>query len=155
MATSSVQLMAARRALSPLLAVIIGLIVTIVAGIILAQLYLSYAEIVASRPAVIVEYTDLVENRESDILVINLKNSGNVPVAGVQIETGANVLCEVRYSESTVSSENAAPPGSSISVLCRGPISEGAGSVTVVRLLVAFSDGSTQSIAVPVRARVA
>jgi len=49
-----------KKGLSPLLAIIIGLIVTIVAGILLAQLYFSYAATISARPAANVEYVDLI-----------------------------------------------------------------------------------------------
>jgi flagellin-like protein len=66
---------ASRKGLSPLLAIIIGLVVTIVAGMLLAQLYFSYAATLSSRPAANVEYVDLVvpTGSTSGTLVISIK----------------------------------------------------------------------------------
>jgi len=75
---------ASRRGLSPLLAIIIGLVVTVVAGILLAQLYFSYAATISARPAANVEYVDLVTtDGTKSYLVINIKNIGNVPIKAV------------------------------------------------------------------------
>jgi len=70
-----------RRGLSPLLAIIIGLVVTVVAGILLAQLYFSYAATISTRPAANIEYVDLVQAGATQaILALNIKNMGNQPI---------------------------------------------------------------------------
>jgi hypothetical protein len=76
---------ASRKGLSPLLAIIIGLVVTVVAGILLAQLYFSYAATISARPAANVEYVDLVTDGTNSYLVINIKNIGNVPITAVKV----------------------------------------------------------------------
>ncbi|MEM4497522.1 MAG: hypothetical protein QW692_01710 [Nitrososphaerota archaeon] len=73
---------ASRKGLSPLLAIIIGLVVTIVAGILLAQLYFSYASTMSIRPAANIEYVDVVTDGTTSILAISIKNMGNVPIIG-------------------------------------------------------------------------
>jgi len=69
-----------------------GLVVVIVAGIIIYQLYFSYAAIISHRPAALIEYVDIVDSGSSAILAMNIKNSGNVPITGIRIEgDGINI----------------------------------------------------------------
>ena len=143
-----------RMSLSPLLAILIGLVVTIIAGILLAQLYLNYAGIISSRPLAVVEYADLIEHGSNDILAINLKNAGNVPISDVSVEADTSLTCEVRYSESTVGYGNTAPPGSAVSIVCVGDLTSNPGEEEVVILAITFSDGSTQKLPLSLRARI-
>ena len=135
-----------RKGLSPLLAIIIGLIVTIVAGILLAQLYFSYAATISARPAANIEYVDLVADG-TDRLVINIKNTGNVPINGYTLPGGAGA-CIANPDPST----NPIPPGGVGSIVCTGDFAT-PGAVWSGTLGVSFSDGSTQTYAISVRAR--
>lgn len=101
-----------------------------------------------------VEYADLIEHGSSDILAINLKNAGNVPVSEISVEAEASLTCETRYSESTVGSGNTAPPGSSISVVCIGDLTNSPGETEIVIVTATFSDGSVQKLTLPLRARI-
>jgi len=142
-----------RKGLSPLLAIIIGLIVTIVAGILLAQLYFSYAATISARPAANIEYVDLVtDSAGNGILAVNIKNTGNVPIkmsaVDVQLDIdGGGDDC----SDNRAGSGN---PGGTISVTCSltGLTIGGSYSGSVV---VEFTDGSSQVYAFTVRARSA
>jgi len=142
-----------KKGLSPLLAIIIGLIVTIVAGILLAQLYFSYAATISARPAANVEYSDLVVSDGSGILVLNIKNTGNVPIEAVSVE-GAD-QCSVYYGGTTTVEESyTVAGGRTLSVVCDvGTVSPG--DVMSFTVVVKFSDGSTQAYAITVRARSA
>ena len=136
----------ARKGLSPLLAIIIGLIVTIVAGILLAQLYFSYAATISARPAANIEYIDLVvDSGGNGHLVINIKNTGNVPIDNTTITSD---LC------SSLTVNGSGTPGSTLSATCTiSGVSTGdvlSGTITV-----GFTDGSVQSYAISVRARSA
>jgi len=136
-----------RKGLSPLLAIIIGLIVTIVAGILLAQLYFSYAATISARPAANVEYVDAVSDGSTAILVVNLKNTGNVPIANIGIElVDQNSNC----TESTATVD----PGETVGLVC-SDLSYSAGQVINGKVLVGFKDGSAQVYAISVRVRVA
>ncbi|RLF99485.1 MAG: hypothetical protein DRN47_03470 [Candidatus Wolframiiraptor sp.] len=135
----------ARKGLSPLLAIIIGLIVTIVAGILLAQLYFSYAATISARPAANIEYIDLVvDSGGNGHLVINIKNTGNVPIDNTTITSD---LCSLTVN-------GPGTPGSTLSATCTiSGVSTGdvlSGTITV-----GFTDGSVQSYAISVRARSA
>ncbi len=138
---------ASRKALSPLLAIIIGLVVTIVAGILLAQLYFSYAATISTRPAANVEYIDLVySGGGSGILVVNVKNMGGLRITDMDItDSGATINCNNPQGVPT-------PGGGVASITCSvSGISLG-GNVTAT-LTVNFEDGSVQSYAIAARAR--
>lgn len=145
-------------ALSPLLAIIIGLIITIVAGLILAQLYFSYSSIISLRPAASVEYADLLEGGNRDILAINLRNIGNVPIIDVRVsaDTGAPLTCSIAYAgRTTLGGGNPVQPGSIVSITCIGALVNRAGDVMTAILSIRFSDGSQQNLIVQLRARSA
>ena len=154
-----------KKGLSPLLAIIIGLIVTIVAGILLAQLYFSYAATISARPAANVEYSDLVVTSDgSGILALNIKNTGNVPIDWVSIsgtiggvELSENA-CTIYYSTTTATAGSGGDIGVSggrtLSITCSiNGVS--AGDTGNVKIVVGFGDGSTQAYAITIRARSA
>ena len=144
-----------RKGLSPLLAIIIGLIVTIIAGILLAQLYFSYAATISARPAANIEYIDLViDSTGNGILAANIKNTGNVPIdlraVDLQLDTDGDPYDECDDSPPSGSGD----PGGTISVTCRLT------GITIGRsysgsVVVGFTDGSSQIYAFTVRARSA
>ena len=136
---------ASRKALSPLLAIIIGLVVTIVAGILLAQLYFSYAATISTRPAANVEYIDLVySGGGSGILVVNVKNMGGLRITSMNITDSGISDCSYQGVPT--------PGGGVASITCSvSGISLG-GNVTAT-LTVNFEDGSVQSYAIAARAR--
>ena len=140
---------ASRKGLSPLLAIIIGLVVTVVAGILLAQLYFSYAATISARPAANIEYIDLlvITGTNTETLALSIKNTGNVPIIGITI-TGVgdspNPSCDSIPSN--------IPPGRVVGVSCSIPGVYRAWNGTVT---VTFSDGSTQIYAITARARYA
>ena len=137
---------ASRKGLSPLLAIIIGLVVTVVAGILLAQLYFSYAATISARPAANVEYIDLVTDGTNSYLVINIKNIGNVPIDAVKV---SNVDCGIT---------NVAPGGTASCTLDNTEIDTlptTAGEVWSGFVNIKFSDDSTLSYAISARARSA
>ena len=157
-----------RKGLSPLLAIIIGLIVTIVAGILLAQLYFSYAATISARPAANIEYTDLVADGDGGgVLTINIKNIGNVPINSVEVapQTSGPTWdgCTVYYSETVTTSVTTSSfatglgqsPGGTITVTCSITGGLNIGDVVNVNVIVGFSDGSTQAYSISVRARSA
>ena len=143
-----------RKGLSPLLAIIIGLIVTIVAGILLAQLYFSYAATISARPAANIEYVDLVTDSSGNgVLAINIKNAGNVPIDASAID----VYLDVNGGGDDCTNEDingSGNPGGTISVTCNlSGLTIGtaySGKVTV-----GFTDGSYQVYAFTARARSA
>ncbi|MEM2189763.1 MAG: hypothetical protein QXG35_10630 [Nitrososphaerota archaeon] len=138
---------ASKKGLSPLLAIIIGLVVTIVAGILLAQLYFSYAATLSARPGVNLEYVDAVEGGTNDILVLNLKNVGNVPI------NVNNIRVYIPNRPPPCTSEGNGNPGGVISVTCTGSLGD-PGALVNGTVSVLFTDGSNQTIAFKARLRV-
>jgi len=139
---------ASRRGLSPLLAIIIGLVVTVVAGILLAQLYFSYAATISKRPAANVEYVDLVKSDGRGILVVNIKNMGNVEIKDISI-SGPD-LNTIGNCITTTTAETTVPPGGTGSISCPVTLSDSTWSGYV---RVTFADGSAQMYAISARAR--
>jgi len=83
-----------RKGLSPLLAIIIGLVITVVAGILLAQLYFSYAGTISTRPAANVEYIDLVTDGSTSVLAVSIKNMGNAKITDFTVyDSGGTAVC--------------------------------------------------------------
>jgi len=121
------------RGSSPLLATLIGILIVIVAGILISQLYLGYSASLSHRPAAIIEYVDVVRGGSVATLVINIKNAGNVPITGIRI-AGDGVSIE--KTGLTIS------PGGvyGLAENIPNPLSSRILSVTVI-----FQDGSTQS----------
>jgi len=140
-----------KEGLSPLLAIIIGLVVTIVAGILLAQLYFSYAAAVSSRPSITVEYVDLTGSPGgSGTLVVNVKNTGNVPVTTLEIDPDpANQGDEISCNLPDGSLDSGQVVGCSASVTIG---SDGSWNGIVHA---EFADGSVQNVAIVARARSA
>jgi len=136
-----------RKGLSPLLAIIIGLIVTIVAGILLAQLYFSSAATISARPAANIEYVDAVSDGSTANLVVNLKNTGNVPIANIGIRL-------VEEAENCTESTATVDPGETVGLVCSG-LPYSAGQVINGEVQVGFKDGSAQVYAISVRVRAA
>jgi len=134
---------ASKKGLSPLLAIIIGLVVTIVAGILLAQLYFSYVATLSARPAANVEYVDLVAD-DNDVLAINIKNVGNVRITGLSVT-------DADCNGGTVG----VPPGGTVGLTCSLTNGVNPGDVWSSTITVTFADGSTQVYAISVRARSA
>ena len=140
-----------RKGLSPLLAIIIGLIVTIVAGILLAQLYFSYAATISARPAANIEYSDLVVSGTTGILALNIKNIGNVPITGETISVIAPDGVDITGCSGN---DTTIQPGATAGITCTvSGISVGQNATLSV--VVSFGDGSSQAYAVAVRARSA
>ena len=137
-----------RKGLSPLLAIIIGLVVTVVAGILLAQLYFSYAATISKRPAANIEYIDLVTSDGSGVLVVNVKNMGDVAITGITVANSDGNPVNECDSPSNI------PPGGTGSVSCTG-IPANPGDVWSGYVNITFADNSSQSYAISVRARSA
>jgi len=135
-----------KRGLSPLLAIIIGLIVTIVAGILLAQLYFSYAATISTRPSASVEYVDLVAD-STDVLIINVKNTGNVPIDLTNTRSSNDDWCK------GIDVRGSGDPGGVLSITCSGDLGVSPGDMYTGFLAINFTDGSSQVYAFAIRAR--
>jgi len=135
---------ASRKGLSPLLAIIIGLVVTIVAGILLAQLYFSYAATISKRPAANVEYVDLVTSDGTSVLAVSIKNMGNVEIIAADV---------VDSNNDTVCLITQVPAGGTGGCSDDLTNSVDVGETWSGSVWIAFSDGSRQVYAIVARAR--
>jgi len=136
---------ASKKGLSPLLAIIIGLVVTIVAGILLAQLYFSYATTISARPAANVEYVDLVYSGGGNgILAVNVKNMGNLRIINLDITDTDVSDCE---------SQGVPTPSGGVAAITCSVTNIGLGGNVTATLTVNFEDGSSQSYLIAARAR--
>jgi len=143
------------RGLSPLLAIIIGLIIVIVAGILLSQLYFSYAATISTRQSCNIEYVDLIAEQDgSGTLVINVKNVGNVRITKLWL-IGSGIRTCHRYPYTTAYGGNTnIPPGSTGSIVCYlwpGTVSKGLSYSAVLEIT--FEDNSVQKLNVIAKAR--
>ena len=144
-----------RKGLSPLLAIIIGLIVTIVAGILLAQLYFSYAATISARPAANVEYADAIASSSGGgALVVNIKNIGNIPITSIVIDDAPGSNKVIEGTGSCKATDINVPSGATHSMTC-SLTGVSIGSIVNATVTVSFSDGSTQVYAVTARVRSA
>jgi hypothetical protein len=120
--------------------------VTVVAGILLAQLYFSYAATISARPAANIEYVDLVQaGADQGILALNIKNMGNQPINRI-------IISDPTTTYTTISTT--IPPGGTggVTTTITWTSTNAAWNGTVQ---VSFADGSTQVYAISARARSA
>jgi flagellin-like protein len=138
-----------RRALSPLIATIILIAITVAAGLMIYSMFLSTGSILGAKGQVSVENVKLVKDSGGTVtFAITIKNTGNKPVA-------ANGLT-VKLAGQNVSVNITSPlqPGQSISVVGDAPNLSGGGYVIgntyTVAISATFTDGSTFSDTVTV-----
>jgi len=127
------------KGLSKLLSMLIGLVVVIVAGIAITNSFYQYVYPISIRPAVMIEYVNLIEAGNNDMLILNLKNIGNVPVdvQHVVVDGVGDVDCRIAGSGS---------PGTTFSIVCSGNILSGYdGSISGIARI-GFIDGSSMAL---------
>ena len=124
------------KGLSKLLSMLIGLVVVIVAGIAITNSFYQYVYPISIRPAVMIEYVDLIEAGNNDMLILNLKNIGNVPidVQHVVVNGVGDVDCRVAGSGS---------PRTTFSIVCSGNILSGYNGLISGVVKIKFIDGSS------------
>jgi len=129
-------------------------VVTVVAGILLAQLYFGYAASISARPAMNIEYVDIGVGGRLRVLSMNIKNMGNVPIdinnVDVQLDVNGDGTDDCT-GENIGGNGN---PGGTISATCTLS-GVAAGTAYSGFVVVGFTDGSSQSYAFTVRARAA
>lgn len=131
----------ARRAISPLIATIILIAITVAAGLMIYSMFLSTGSILGAKGQVSVENVKLVKDSSGAVtFAITIKNSGNKPV-------GANGLSiKLAGQDVSVSLTSPLQPGQSISVVTDAPSIQGGyvvGNTYTVAISTTFTDGST------------
>jgi len=67
-----------------------------VAGILLSPIYISYSSLVSHRPALMVEYVDVLDAGDHVLIAVNVKNIGNVEVGRAAVKSSdGGVVCEI------------------------------------------------------------
>jgi flagellin-like protein len=139
----------ARRALSPLIATIILIAITVAAGLMIYSMFLSTGSILGAKGQVSVENVKLVKDSGGTVtFVITIKNTGNKPV-------DANGLTiKLAGQDIAVSLTSPLQPGQSISVVDDAPSLPSGdyviGNTYTVAISAKFTDGSTFSDTVTV-----
>ncbi|MEM1793084.1 MAG: archaellin/type IV pilin N-terminal domain-containing protein [Thermofilaceae archaeon] len=131
--------MRARRGISPLIATIILIAITVAGGLLIYSMFLSTGSIWGAKGQVAVENVKLVKDSSGSVLFsITIKNTGNKPVESVSIKlAGQDVDFSLR---------NPLQPGQSTSYVGDAPAITGdyiIGNSYTVAIEAVFTDGST------------
>jgi len=133
----------ARRAISPLIATIILIAITVAAGLMIYSMFLSTSSILGAKGQVSVENVKLVKDSGGSVtFAITIKNTGNKPVAA----NGLSI--KLAGQDVSVSLSNPLQPGQSISAVTEAPqIQAGyvVGNTYTVAISATFTDGSSFS----------
>jgi len=133
----------ARRAISPLIATIILIAITVAAGLMIYSMFLSASSILGAKGQVSVENVKLVKDSGGSVtFAITIKNIGNKPVAA----NGLSI--KLAGQDVSVSLSNPLQPGQSISAVTEAPqIQAGyvVGNTYTVAISATFTDGSSFS----------
>jgi len=138
----------ARRAISPLIATIILIAITVAGGLMIYSIFLSTGGVLGAKGQVSVENVKLVKDSSGVVtFAITIKNTGNKPVAA----NGLTV--KLAGQDVSISLANPLQPGQSVSVAAEAPAIQGGyviGNSYTVTISATFTDGSSfaDSIAV-------
>jgi len=131
----------ARRALSPLIATIILIAITVAGGLMIYSMFLSTGGVLGAKGQVSVENVKLVKDSSGAVtFTITIKNTGNKPVAA----NGLTVKLAGR--EVSISLSNPLQPGQSVSIVAEAPTIQGGyiiGNTYTVSIEATFTDGSS------------
>ncbi|MEM2188680.1 MAG: archaellin/type IV pilin N-terminal domain-containing protein [Nitrososphaerota archaeon] len=139
---SIIKLLAAfkRRGISPLIATIILIAITVAGGLLIYSMFLSTGSIWGAKGQVAVENIKLVKDSSGSILFsITLKNTGNKPVQSLTIKLAGQVVVDETLT-------NPLQPGQSTSYVGGAPQIQGGyiiGNSYTVSIEAVFTDGST------------
>lgn len=132
-----------RKAISPLIATIILIAITVVGGLLIYSIFYSTSGTLGAKGQVTVESVDLVKQTDGSITFsITIKNTGNKPVVALTAKLANEDAQALKVAGNPVSATNPLQPGQS-AILVYAP----AGSYIVgnnynVVIEAEFSDGS-------------
>jgi flagellin-like protein len=132
-----------KKAVSPLIATIILIALTIAGGLVVYELFTSTANVASSKAQVSIDSMDLVKTTGSVVFTITVKNSGNKPVA-----SDLNVTLAAEDPVSMTLPALGLEVGESVSTTMSGLTSATyiVGDSYLVTVSAKYSDGSTTSI---------
>lgn len=135
--------MLARRGISPLIATIILIAITVAGGLLIYSMFMSTGSIWGAKGQVAVENIKLVKNTDGAVtFAITVKNTGNKPIQS----DGLTVKLEGQTVAITLNSD--LQPGQSVSFVGDAPsLAAGyvIGKTYIVTIQATFSDGSSFS----------
>jgi flagellin-like protein len=134
--------------LSPLVAVILLVAITVAAAVVVSGVFFNLAGIAGRRPTAVIDQIRLVATTDGKgTWGIVIKNTGDVPVTGISatFPDGCSPSITFKVGGNPVSSTNPLNPGGTAS----GSGTTGAGACNIgttypVRITVTFADGSNQ-----------
>jgi len=147
------RLVKSRRAISPLIATIILVSITIAGGLLIYNIFFSAAGTLMAKGQVEVEAMDLVKDTEGNaVFTITIKNTGNKPVTALSVTLAGEAEASIDLSGvggnlqpgQSVSHMNDALAGSYVS-----------GNSYNIVIEASFSDGSTFISTISVKCRTA
>jgi flagellin-like protein len=115
------KILCSRRAVSPLIATIILIAITVSGGLAVYSLFFSTAGTMSSQTSVQVVSCDLVKSSSKVLLSITVKNTGNKPITSCQVTVWDGAPTQrgpynLQVGGSDVSSSNPLDPGAYASV---------------------------------------
>lgn len=147
-----------RKALSPIVATIILIAITIVGGLLAYNVFMSVSGTAAAKGQISVEYVDLVKQTDgSAVFTITAKNSGGKPAIQLAVTFLGNDY-NLRVGGQNVSNNNPLQPGQSATLTITFPAAQ-AGALVVGNtytyvVQATFSDNSMFTITGSVMCRM-
>jgi len=137
-----------KKAISPLLATIILIAITVVGGLVVYSVFSSSAATAGSKPLVTITSTQLVvTSGGTTTFSLTMKNDGSKPVTGITYTlqgcTGACTVPALQFNGAAVSATNPLGPGQTAAASGSPTATYTIGNSYSVTVTATFSDGST------------
>jgi hypothetical protein len=144
--------------LSPLVAVILLIAITVAAAVVVSGVFFSLSGAAANRPSVQIENIKLVATSDGvGSWVVSIKNTGNLNVTTAYAFAAPSYFPDGCIPTATLSFNPARPGPGQVATAYITTSGSGTGVCSLgtyyrVRIFVAFADGSTQTLVARVRA---
>ena len=144
--THKAKLGAKKKGLSPIIATLIIIAITIVGGIFLYKFFMAYGRTLTTYHDIEISSADLYVN--PNMLIINVQNTGNVPVKALTVYLNGQ---QINASFSPLPLYGG---GSASAVTSHLPLNVTAGQSYVIIVRAVFSDNSSQLYSTTVQATI-
>jgi len=136
------------KAVSPLIATIILIAITIAGGLLVYALFTSTAGVGSAKAQVQIDTMDLVKPTEGDVVfTMTLKNGGNKPADWINVTLGDEDEAVVMEAPAILQ------PGQTVNYIVNPAEDYIIGNAYLVTIEVGYTDGSTSSIVASVSCR--
>jgi flagellin-like protein len=138
--------------LSPLVAVILLIAITVAAAVVVSGVFFNLAGIAGRRPTAVIDQVKLVATPGgAGTWAVVIKNTGDVPITGISASwpTGATCNPTITFSPSTVNPGGTAQGTGSDTTGCT------LGQTYTIIVTVTFQDGSQQALVTQATAAIA